>query len=49
MTRAEEQRRKDDDIKQSKTELLSELQISHRELALQNRELLETQLLLNQS
>ena len=49
MMRAEEQRRKDDDIKQSKTELLSELQISHRELALQNRELLETQLLLNQS
>ncbi len=49
MTQTEEQRRKDDDIRQSKTELLSELQISHRELELQNRELLETQLLLNQS
>lgn len=42
MTQTEEQRRKDDDIRQSKTELLSELE-------LQNRELLETQLLLNQS
>lgn len=49
MTQAEEQRRKDDDIRQSKTELLSELQISHRELKLQNRELLETQSLLKQS
>ena len=49
MTQTEEQRRKDDDIRQSKTELLSELQISHQELESQNRELLETQLLLNQS
>ena len=49
MMQAEEQRRKDDDIRQSKTELLSELQVSHRELELQNRELLETQSLLKQS
>lgn len=49
MMQTEEQRRKDDDIRQSKTELLSELQVSHRELKLQNRELLETQSLLKQS
>lgn len=49
MTQNEEQRRKDDDIKQSKTELLSELQISHLELEKQNQELKETQLQLNES
>ncbi|MBS0299489.1 MAG: PAS domain S-box protein [Proteobacteria bacterium] len=49
MTQTEEQRRKDDDIRQSKTELLSELQISHRELEKQNHELKETQQQLNES
>lgn len=49
MTQTRQQRRKDDDIKQSKIELLSELQISHRELKKQNHELKETQLQLSAS
>lgn len=49
MTQSEEQRRKDDDIKFSKTELLSELQTSHFELEMQYRELKETQQQLSES
>ena len=49
MNQAEKQRRKDDHIRQSKTELMSELQSSCQELEMKNRELLATQLLLNES
>ena len=49
MTQSEEQRRKDDDIKFSKTELLSELQTSHFELEMRYRELKETQQQLSES